>query len=101
MIQANLLSLVTTNREAINTVYNIAYGDRNTLNELMKYPKNYLSEYSEDIINIKPIYGPKRPGDVLHSHASIEKAERLLNYKPKYSFEMGLKEAVKWYYKNL
>ena len=101
VIQANLLSLATTNREAINTVYNIAYGDRNTLNELMMFLKNYLSEYIEDIKNIKPMYGPERPGDILHSYASIEKAERLLNYKPKYSFQKGLKKAVKWYYKNL
>lgn len=101
VIQANLLSLATKNSKAINTVYNIAYGNRNTLNELMMYLKNYLSEYIEDIKNIKPIYGPERSGDILHSHASIEKAERLLNYKPEFSFQMGLKKAVKWYYKNL
>ena len=101
VIQANLLSLVTTNTKAINAVYNIAYGGRTTLNELMKFLKNYLSEYIDDVKNIEVIYGPKRPGDVLHSHASIDKAKRLLNYDPKYSFQMGLKEAIKWYYKNL
>ena len=101
VIQANLLSLVTTNTKAINAVYNIAYGGRTTLNELMKFLKNYLSEYIDDVKNIEVIYGPKRLGDVLHSHASIDKAKRLLNYDPKYSFQMGLKEAIKWYYKNL
>ena len=45
VIQANLLSLVTTNEKAINTVYNVAYGDRNTLNDLMRYLKEYLSEF--------------------------------------------------------
>lgn len=101
VIHANLLSLTTTNPKALNTVYNVACGDRNTLNDLVKFLKNYLSDYDNDIKNIEVIYGPKRPGDIPHSHASIEKAKRLLNYKPQYSFQKGLKEAVKWYYKNL
>jgi UDP-N-acetylglucosamine 4-epimerase len=101
VIQANLLSLATTNEEAINTVYNVAYGDRNTLNNLIGYLKEYLSEFDAKISNIEAIYGPNRPGDIPHSHASIEKAKKLLGYNPEYSLPKGLKEAVKWYWKNL
>ena len=101
VIQANLLSLVTTNEKAINTVYNVAYGDRNTLNDLLRYLKEYLSEFDTKIANIDVIYGPNRPGDIPHSHASIDKAKKLLNYNPQYTLQKGLKEAVKWYWRNL
>jgi len=101
VIQANLLSLVTTNEEAINTVYNVAYGDRNTLNDLMGYLKDYLSEFDSKISNVTVIYGPNRSGDIPHSHASIDKAKENLNYNPQFSLQKGLKEAVKWYWKNL
>jgi UDP-N-acetylglucosamine 4-epimerase len=101
VIQANLLSLVTTKEKAINTVYNVAYGDRNTLNDLMKYLKEYLSEFDSKILNVEVIYGPTRPGDIPHSHASIAKAKDNLNYNPEFSLQQGLKEAVKWYWKNL
>jgi len=101
VIQANLLSLVTTNKKAINTVYNVAYGDRNTLNDLMGYLKEYLSEFDSKISSIEFIYGPKRAGDIPHSHASVDKAKQNLNYNPKFTLQQGLKEAVKWYWKNL
>ena len=101
VIQANLLSLVTTNDKAINTVYNVAYGNRNTLNDLMRYLKEYLSEFDTKISNIKVIYGPNRAGDIPHSHASVDKAKELLNYNPQFTLQEGLKEAVKWYWKNL
>ena len=101
VIQANLLSLITTNEKAINTVYNVAYGDRNTLNDLMGYLKEYLSDFDSKISNIEVIHGPNREGDIPHSHASIDKAKELLNYNPKFSLQKGLKEAVKWYWKNL
>ena len=51
--------------------------------------------------NIKVVYGPYREGDIPHSHASINKAKELLGYKPDFSLEKGLKEAVKWYWENL
>ena len=101
VIQANLLSLVTTNEKAINTIYNVAYGGRNTLNDLMGYLKKYLSEFDSKILNIEIIYGPNRTGDIPHSHASVAKAKENLNYNPKYSLQQGLKEAVKWYWENL
>ena len=101
VIQANLLSLVNTNEKAINTVYNVAYGDRNTLNDLMEYLKEYLTEFDSKISKIEVIHGPNRLGDIPHSHASIDKAKELLNYNPQFNLKKGLKEAVKWYWKNL
>ena len=101
VIQANLLSLVTTNEKAINTVFNVAFGDRNTLNDLMGYLKEYLSEFDSKISNVEVIYGPNRAGDIPHSHASVDKAKELLKYNPHFTLQKGLKEAVKWYWKNL
>ena len=101
VIQANLLSLVTTNKKAINTVYNVAYGERNTLNDLKRYLKEYLSEFDSKILNIEFIYGPNRAGDIPHSHASIKKAKENLNYNPQFNLQKGLRQAVKWYWKNL
>tara|TARA_B100001059_G_C17811955_1_gene572841 strand:+ start:95 stop:1078 length:984 start_codon:yes stop_codon:yes gene_type:complete len=101
VIQANLLSLITTNEKAINTVYNVAYGDRNTLNDLMGYLKEYLSEFDSKISSVEVAYGPNRVGDIPHSHANVKKAKELLNYNPQFNLQKGLKEAVKWYWKNI
>jgi UDP-N-acetylglucosamine 4-epimerase len=101
VVQMNELAMLTQNPEAINTVYNTAFGDRTTLNEMVTYLKEYLSEYDAEISTIKVIHGPNRAGDIPHSLASIDKAKKILNYSPKYSFQHGLKEAVKWYWENL
>ena len=101
VIQMNELAMTTTNQAAINTVYNTAYGDRNTLNNLVDYLKQFLSIYNPDIANVKVEYGPNRIGDIPHSLASIEKAKQLLGYQPQFSMQEGLKEAVKWYWDNL
>jgi UDP-N-acetylglucosamine 4-epimerase len=101
VIQMNELAMTTTNLEAINTVYNTAYGDRNTLNNLVDYLKKFLSQYDPIIADVAVEYGPNRVGDIPHSLASIEKAKRMLGYNPRFSMEEGLKEAVKWYWENL
>jgi UDP-N-acetylglucosamine/UDP-N-acetylgalactosamine 4-epimerase len=101
VIQMNELALFTNNPTAINTVYNTAFGDRNTLNSLVNYLKKYLSEYDPAIANINVIHGQNRVGDIPHSLASIDKAKELLNYEPKFSIQTGLKEAIKWYWENL
>ena len=101
VIQMNELALTTQNPEAVNTVYNTAFGDRTTLNELVHYLKEYLSEFDAEIKNINTIYGPNRMGDIPHSLASVDKAKELLNYNPQFSISQGLKEAVKWYWENL
>ena len=101
VIQMNELAMLTENPEAINTVYNTAFGERTTLNELVNALKEFLSEYDYEIANVPIIYGENRVGDIPHSLASIEKASKLLNYQPKFSMREGLKEAVKWYWNNL
>ena len=101
VIQMNELAILTQNLEAINTVYNTAFGDRNTLNNLIEYLREFLSVYDPKIANIATEYGPNRAGDIPHSLASIDKAKRQLGYNPQYSMQQGLKEAVKWYWENL
>ena len=101
VIQMNELALTTKNPLAINQIYNTAFGERTTLNQLVKYLKEYLSEYDPQIQNIEPSYGPNRAGDIPHSLASVEKAKRLLGYSPKYNMRDGLREAVKWYWEHL
>jgi UDP-N-acetylglucosamine/UDP-N-acetylgalactosamine 4-epimerase len=101
VVQMNEKALLTNNPEALNTVYNTAYGERTTLNDLINNLKMFLSELDAEIANVKIIYGPNRAGDIPHSLANIDKAIKLLNYSPKYSMKEGLKEAVNWYWKNL
>ena len=101
VIQMNELAMLTQNPEAINTIYNTAFGDRTTLNDMVSYLKQYLSEYDNAISKVEVTHGPNRVGDIPHSLASIDKAKKLLNYSPQYSFQDGLKEAVKWYWNNL
>lgn len=101
VIQMNELAMLTDNQEAINTVYNTAVGDRTTLNQLVAYLKEDLIEYDPKIEDVEVIYGPNRAGDIPHSLASIEKAEKLLGYKPTHTIKEGLKEALSWYWNNL
>jgi len=101
VIQMNELAMLTDNPEAVNTVYNTAVGDRTTLNDLIGYLKKYLSEFDGEIAGIDAIHGPNRVGDIPHSLASVEKAEKLLGYKPSHTIEKGLQEAISWYWENL
>jgi UDP-N-acetylglucosamine 4-epimerase len=97
----NMLAMSAVNPKAINQVYNTAYGEQTTLNQLVVYLKRYLSEYDEKIADIEIFHGPGRLGDIPHSLASIDKAKRLLGYDPQFDMCAGLKEAVKWYWDNL
>ncbi|WP_426483836.1 SDR family oxidoreductase [Flavobacterium sp. 2] len=101
VIQMNDLAIKIQNTEATNTVYNTAFGERNTLNDLVECLKEYLSEFDSKIANVKIIYRENRAGDIPHSLASIDKAKSMLGYDPKYSLQDGLKEAVNWYWNNL
>lgn len=101
VIQMNELAMTTQNPEAVNTVFNTAYGDRNTLNDLVAYLKEFLSAYNPKIADVAIAFGPNRAGDIPHSLASIEKAKALLGYNPQFSLQQGLKEAVDWYWKHL
>ncbi len=101
VVQANHLAAVVQNRDALNQVYNVAHGESTSLNQLFFFIRNLAAEFDKDILTIEPVYGPARAGDIPHSLASIEKAKKLLYYSPTFNVEEGLKEAVKWYWKNL
>jgi UDP-N-acetylglucosamine 4-epimerase len=101
VIQINRLAIQTDNPEALNSVYNVAYGQRTSLNELADILKELLSAQDPAIATVPVLHGPERLGDVPHSQASIEKARRLLGYDPQYDVGAGLKEAVEWYRENL
>ncbi|WP_298766081.1 SDR family oxidoreductase [uncultured Polaribacter sp.] len=100
IIQINLLSLLA-GKHAVNKVYNAAYGDRNTLNDLMAILKQELSNYNPKIKEVAVLFGENRLGDIPHSHASINKAKELLNYNPQFSLREGLQKSIKWYWENL
>ncbi len=92
---------MSLNEDAVGQVFNTAAGERNDLNQLFGYLREYLSEYDPAIADIEPVYGPFRKGDIPHSLASIEKARRLLGYEPTFNLQQGLKIAVEWYWGNL
>lgn len=98
VIRMNELAMLTTNPDAVNTVYNTAVGKETTLNELVSLLRNALSEYDPEIAKVKIKHGPVREGDIPHSLASIEKAKKLLGYEPTHDIKEGLEEAVAWYW---
>lgn len=97
VVQMNIKAALSENDDAVNKVYNVAYGQKTTLNELLGNLKESLGKYDPDIKNIEIINGPERSGDIPHSLASIERAQSLLGYSPNFSLQSGLTEAVKWY----
>jgi UDP-N-acetylglucosamine 4-epimerase len=97
VVQMNMKAMLTQNPEAVNQVYNVAYGENTSLNQLVGYLKEFLSEFDPEVTEVEVQYGPNRVGDIPHSLASIDKAAKLLDYQPRYSITAGLKEAVKWY----
>jgi len=101
VIQMNERAMTSQNPEAINTVYNTAFGDRTTLNDLVGFLKEFLSAFDSKIADVPVVHGPNRAGDIPHSLASIEKGRRLLGYEPQFSMQDGLREAVAWYWENL
>jgi nucleoside-diphosphate-sugar epimerase len=101
VIQMNMLAMTTANPKAVNQIYNTAYGERTTLNQLTDALREYLGQKDPEILDIEPIHGPNRLGDIPHSLANIDKARKLLGYEPHYSMRQGLKLAVEWYMNNL
>jgi UDP-N-acetylglucosamine 4-epimerase len=98
-VQANILA-ATSDQEAKNNVYNVAVGDRTTLNILFDSLKSALS--TNDISYTKsPVYREFRAGDVRHSQADIGKANTLLGYEPEYRIQSGIEKAMTWYVSNL
>lgn len=101
VIQINQLAALTQNPQAVNQVYNVAAGGRNTIMTLFFLLKEYLSKYDPKIKQIEPVFGPIRTGDIPHSQAAINKAQNLLGYVPQYTFEKGLFKTVEWYFNEI
>lgn len=101
VILMNELAMFSQNPEAINQVFNTAYGDRTTLNDLVKLIKDNLILFDEKIKNVDVIHGENRLGDIPHSLASVDKAKKILGYEPKYNLKEGLKKSIPWYWENL
>jgi UDP-N-acetylglucosamine 4-epimerase len=101
VIQANHLAALVSRKEAVNQVYNVAHGERTTLNRLYEIIRDMAGRYDSEILEINPVYGPERAGDIPHSQASIDKAKSLLGYAPELNVVEGLQKAVEWFWKNL
>jgi UDP-N-acetylglucosamine/UDP-N-acetylgalactosamine 4-epimerase len=101
VVQANLRAALVDNPQAYNTAYNVAFGDRVTLNELFNMLRDGLAKYDPKIANINPVYTDPRQGDIPHSLASIDKTSRLLGYDPQYNLHQGLEHSIKWYWEHL
>lgn len=101
VIQMNVLAMQTQNPAAVNQIYNTAFGEKTTLNELFTSLRLFLSQKDHRIKHIEALHGPNRAGDIPHSLASIAKARTLLGYNPEFSFQEGLKRACEWYWNNL
>lgn len=99
-VQANLLAAVAARKEALNRVYNVAYGRNTTLNRLFELIRERVAERHPEAEGILPTYKDFRAGDVRHSLADISAARELLGYVPRYSLEDGLQEAAAWYLEN-
>jgi UDP-N-acetylglucosamine/UDP-N-acetylgalactosamine 4-epimerase len=100
VVQANMLAVFTDNTDAINTVYNVAFGEQTSLNQLIQILKKNLSVSDPHINEVNAIYGPVREGDIPHSLASIEKAKKKLEYSPRFNFAKGLELTVEWFIEN-
>lgn len=101
VIQMNLLAINTTNKVALNQVYNVAVSKRTTLDQLVHTVQDKLSKFDPEISKVAIVYGDERAGDIPHSLASIEKAKKLLGYQPEYDVHAGLEESLEWYWENL
>jgi UDP-N-acetylglucosamine/UDP-N-acetylgalactosamine 4-epimerase len=97
VVQANLLASLTEDEAAFNQIYNIAYGERTTLNELFELIRANVTKKHPQLAMAKPVYRDFRSGDIRHSLADVGKAKRLLKYDPQYSVRSGLEKAGEWY----
>jgi len=101
VVEANLQAALAEQPEAVNQVYNVAYGERTTLNQLFELIREQVAHYLPERAAAAPEYRDFRAGDVRHSLASIDKARDLLGYAPQFSARDGLKSAADWYWQAL
>lgn len=97
VIQANLLSVTTNDLTAKNKVYNVAVGDRTSLNELYYIIRDGINLLREKQNTAEPIYKDFRDGDVRHSQADITRIKSMLSYEPEFDITEGLKQTLRWY----
>ena len=100
VVQANILAAINTNATGTNEVYNIAVGDRTSLNELFFCLKNSLKLHHIHLEKYEPVYKDFRVGDVRHSQASIQKVSQSLGFNPSHNFQSGIIETCAWYLNN-
>ncbi len=100
-VQANILAAVATDEEAVNQVYNVAFGERTTLNELFNLIRDRVAALYPERKEAAPVYREFRAGDVRHSLADISKGKDRLGYTPEFSVRSGLDQAADWYLKNV
>ena len=101
ILQANLLAATATDPSVTDEVYNVAYGDCTTLNELFYLIRDGLAGYQPELKDAEPVYGSFRSGDVQHSQADISKIRARLGYQPTHTVSQGIREALDWYVRNL
>jgi UDP-N-acetylglucosamine/UDP-N-acetylgalactosamine 4-epimerase len=97
VVQANLLAALTDRADALNQVYNVAVGDRTSLNDLFVLLRELLASHGVPVQTARAVHRDFRAGDVRHSEADISKARRLLGYQPTHDLRAGLGEAAAWY----
>jgi UDP-N-acetylglucosamine 4-epimerase len=101
VLQANQLAAITTNENASNQVYNIAFCGQTTLKDLYNLLVELLVPFDEKIALVIPTFTENRKGDVRHSYASIDKAKQLLDYQPQFYIKEGLQNTISWYWDTL
>ncbi|GAB4285323.1 MAG: SDR family oxidoreductase [Marinilabiliales bacterium] len=100
VVNANIAAATTDNPEVFKKIFNIACGHQISLNKLIEYLQEIVSEYFNKNIVIEPEYKPPRKGDIKHSLASIENAKDYLNYKPHKNIKEDLQKTFLWFVKN-
>lgn len=100
VVSANLLAATTENKEAFGQAFNVAAGDKTTLNELFKIIQTEVQKTNSNLKVKNPEYKEFRAGDIRHSLADLSKIKKLLHYKIEFDVKTGLKESVQWYLKN-
>jgi UDP-N-acetylglucosamine 4-epimerase len=101
VLHANECALQTQNEEAFNQVFNVAYGQRTSVNQIVKKLQHLLAEKDPGIQSVEIVYGPARQGDVRDSLADVSKAKRLIGYNPEFDVLQGIESAIDWYWEDL
>ena len=98
VVQANLLASLADKEKVANKVFNVAFGQRTTLNELFNLSRGIVARQAEDskALSVQPHYGPFRPGDIKHSHADVSLAKQALGYAPQIDIHKGLELLIDW-----